>query len=542
MNASPKTILERHEYLLPSALFLLFMALTLPGIAWGAPDGWHPDEVVYLAIRALHDSSFDFDASNFNHPHLPIYLMLGLGKLIAALGGADREVMIGARVLSATLVGLTVVLAYLIPRRMGYGAYVSGLSGLLLISISEMTHNGHFAHNDTFVTFFSALMVYLLVLYKTTSARGWLYATFFSAGLAVSSKYSAVSLAMVPLIFYLWSARRLVVKRPLRVFETLFIGGVLVYLGYAAGTPKALTWMAFYIKRLLPALQHNANFWVLPDSVRGLFGQYEVFMHGVGVPLFVLFGLALVWGLYRVFTSWRHGALAGESNRALLLLVILVIDLPIMVSYNYPVRFFLPLMPFFAMLGAFFLRDLYELAQARMSATYTKLIGAGLAFILLFSLGRVVGVMLLFVNDARLPASAYLKTLPAGSSLEHTFYPPTIPEEHFEREHNYPLFFQKSADATPPPEKGLEFNTGEAGLNDRLTDYLVVDSFTSERFGNPYICAPVQVECDFFQQLATGQSEHYQLSAELSYHLPPWLPQVVVDFVNPTIRIYERKP
>ena len=201
-----KTI-EEQEWLIPLGLFALFMAFTLPGISWGAPSGWHPDEVVYIAIRALH-TDYDFDASNFNHPHLPIYAMLGLGKIILALGQTDREVLIAARVLSAFLTGLTVVLAYYIPRRMGYNVYVSGLSGLLLLVNNEMTHNGHFAHNDTFVTFFSTLTIFLLVLYKSNGQRGWLYATFYSAGLAVSSKYSAVSLFVLPVVVYLYGKRK----------------------------------------------------------------------------------------------------------------------------------------------------------------------------------------------------------------------------------------------------------------------------------------------------------------------------------------------
>jgi hypothetical protein len=223
----------------------------------------------------------------------------------------------------------------------------------------------------------------------------------------------------------------------------------------------------------------------------------------------------------------------------LLLLVILVIDLPIMVSYNYPIRFFLPLMPFFAILSALFVWDMYEIIRVRGSSVM-KPLGAGLVLILLFSLGRVVSVMLLFINDARIPASAYVASLPAGSALEHTFYQPSIPAEHFAREHNYPLFFPKSPDQEPPKSKGLDFNAGEAGLDERETDYLVIDSFTADKFNNPYVCASVQVECDFFKQLAAGQSVHYKLIREFSYKVPAYLPQVEITFVNPTIRIYER--
>jgi len=154
--------LLKYEFLIPLILFIIFLSVTLPGISWGAPSIWHPDEVVYIAIHALQGQT-EFDSSNFNHPHLPIYMMLGLGKILTALGQSEKEVLIGARVLSAVLVGLTIVLSYLIPRRMGYNAAVAGLSGLLLLSINVMSQYGRFAHNDTFVTFFTSLTIFLLI-------------------------------------------------------------------------------------------------------------------------------------------------------------------------------------------------------------------------------------------------------------------------------------------------------------------------------------------------------------------------------------------
>ena len=163
-----------------------------------------------------------------------------------------------------------------------------------------------------------------------------------------------------------------------------------------------------------------------------------------------------------------------------------------------------------------------------------------LASVILISFARNISVMLLFLNDARIPASEFIKTLPLETSLEHTFYPPVIPLEHFGREHNYPIFFKKSLDDIAPTNKNYVYNAGEAGLDDRLTDYLVVDNFTVDRLNDPYICQSMQVECDFFKQLATGQSNHYRLMAEFSYSLPSYLPQLKISFVNPKIRIYER--
>lgn len=529
--------LEKYEFIIPLILFALFLAFTLPGISWGAPGIWHPDEVVYIAIKALYEGT-DFDASNFNHPHLPIYAMLGLGKTLVALGQTDKEVLIGARVLSAGLAGLTIVLAYLIPRRMGKNIYVSALSGLLLLSVSEMSHNGRFAHNDTFVTFFCALTIFLLVQYLNKDHKGWLYAAFFASGMAVSSKYIAITLAIVPAILYLWTKRESFFKRTLEIFEMLFIGCTLTYLGYAVGTPKALTWMAYYFKRLIPALIYNSNYGVQPDSVRGILGQYPIFLDGVGIPLFLLFITAFMWGSYKVLSAYRAKSLNVELRRALLLFSILVIDLPIMASYNYPIRFFLPLMPFFAILSALFISDVYALAK--QNSMYQKLIGASLTLILVFSLARLISVMLLFMNDARIPATRFVASLPVGASLEHTEYPPAIPENRFEREHNYPIFFKNTPDEPLLTSKNYVYNAGEVGLDDRQTKYLVVDSFTSDKFNDPYTCEIMQVECDFFERLGTGQSDHYKLIADFSYTLPPFLPQLEITFVNPEIRVYER--
>jgi 4-amino-4-deoxy-L-arabinose transferase-like glycosyltransferase len=97
---------------------------------------------------------------------------------------------------------------------MGYNVLVSGLSGLLVLVNSELIHNAHFAHNDTFVTFFSTLTILLLVQYKTKGQRGWLYATFYCAGLAISSKYSAMSLAALPFLVFFWMTRKSISKRP----------------------------------------------------------------------------------------------------------------------------------------------------------------------------------------------------------------------------------------------------------------------------------------------------------------------------------------
>lgn len=538
-----KNSFEKHEFLIPFLLFVVFLALTLPGITWGAPSTWHPDEIVVRSIKALFDAEYRFDEINFDYPTLPQYVMYGLGKIIFGLGYSDKEILVSARVLAATLAGLTIVLTYLIARRLGGSIYVAGLSGLLLICVSEMEHNGRFAHNDMFLIFFTTLAVLCVIEYFNKQNKFWLYGSFIAVGMAASSKYIGGSLFILPLAVYVVGQRKNLQREPLPVAETLFISTALTFLGFAAGTPKALFWMTYYFKRVLPALQWQVAYGKRPDSLRGLLGQYGVLTDGLGWPLMLLFGAAFVWGCYQVVQGYRNREIIKPGLRtgafAILLFAILVLDLPMMFSYNYQLRYFLTLMPLLAALAAFFVEALYTRAQQMDRRTYPIVVGVGVSAVVLYSLARIVSLMLLVVNDARIPASAFIQTLPVGTSLEHTNYPPVIPGNHFEREHNYPIYFVKGNEPLPT-NKHYDFNVGEAGLDDRGTDYLITDSFTYERFDDPYICANMQVECDFFKQLDTGRSAHYKLIAEFSYSLPSYLPQIQVLFVNPVIRVYER--
>ena len=541
---SVSSFLVRNEVLIPLALFLVFLGVTLPGISWGAPSVWHPDEIVVRSIKALH-GEWKFSEINFDYPDLPQYAMYWLGKLVLALGYGDGEILVSARVLSAILAGLTIVLTYLIARRAGGSVIVAALSGLFLLCVSEMVHNGHFAHNDTYVMFFTTLSILMLLQYHNRGHRSWLYASFLTIGMAASSKYIGGSLLLAPLVYYLFSQRRNFRNHLFSIGETLFISAALTFLGYAIGTPKALFWMSYYFKRVFSALQWQINYGNMPDAVRGVIGQYQVLFNGLGAILFLLFSAAFLWACALIVQAYRQKTLTRDSRASqfsILLLALLALDLPMMVSYNYQFRYFLTILPILAVFSGFFVEWIYGRAAQSSRPGTSKLVVAGVALIALFSFVRLASVAMLFMNDSRAPASAFLKTLPADTSLEHTYYPPDIPAGLFEREHNYPVYFIRSVNDELPVTEKYKFNIGEAGLVDRQTTYFVTDSFTADNFNDPDTCSIMQVECDFFRQLETGRSSHYQLIREFSYRLPAFLPQISVEYVNPTIRIYERIP
>ena len=295
-----------------------------------------------------------------------------LGKLVLALGYGKTQILVTARILSAILAGLTIVLTYLIARRAGGSVIVGGLSGLFLLCVSEMVHNGHFAHNDTYVMFFTTLSILMLLQYHNKGHRGWLYAAFLTTGMAASSKYIGGSLLLAPLAYYLFSQRRKFRSQLFSILETLFIGAALTFLGYAVGTPKALFWMTWYFKRVFTALGWQINYGHTPGCRprrdRTVPGSMERPWHRSLSAL----RCRLRVGLYPNDSSLpSRSHLTHESraaNFAILLLALLALDLPMMVSYNYQFRYFLTILPILAVFSGFFVEWMYT--RASQSSTF----------------------------------------------------------------------------------------------------------------------------------------------------------------------------
>jgi hypothetical protein len=535
----------RNEALFPAFVFLLFLAVAIPGVNWGVPALWNPDELVWRVDSALHgEMIFDETEPDFNYPSLPKYVMYGVGEVVYGMGYSSSEFIIAARLVSALLGALTGVLVYYLARTIGANALTSLLAGLLYISSGIAAANGRFAHNDLYLQFFSILCIYFAIKYQFTKARLWIYSSFFAVGLAASSKYTGGSLLLLPLFVLIvmnWSDLR---KNKLQSIETLLIGGALSFGGFVSGTPKALLWMAFYFKRVIPALQRFALYGKNSGVPIGLYGQWAVFESAVGTFAYYLFILGFIWFAIRLIL-WRFGKikLDGRQAQAVIILVaaVLIFDLPFTVSVNYVARFFIPFVPFLSILGAFFVKDMVDLAKSKSWNFVPPILISLLAVGIVYSMLRLVGTALLFMNDARMPASEFISKLPGEDKvIEYTLYPPIVNKQQFYKAHNYPIFFLKYPNEVMPTGGRFEYNQGEQGLIEREVDYLVIDTFTYSRFSNDLICETNPVECDFFKKLLAGEVTSFRLIKEFTYSLPPYLPDVSVLTVNPEVRIYQR--
>jgi 4-amino-4-deoxy-L-arabinose transferase-like glycosyltransferase len=534
-----------NEKLIPLFLFLLFLAVTIPGVNWGLPALWNPDELVWRASSALRgELIFDQTEPDFNYPSLPKYVMFAVGKIVFGLGYSYYAFFIAARLVSALLGALVAVFVYSLARTMGANKRISLLAGLLYITSGIASANARFAHNDLYLQFFTVLCVYSAVKYQLTKNKLWIFASFYAVGLAASSKYTGGSLLFVPLFVLAalnWADLR---KDWLRSIGMLFFGGVLSFAGYVTGTPRAINFLT-YFKNVIPALQNFAQYGKDSGTPIGLYGQWHIFETTVGTFAYYLFMLGFVWFAVKLILQ-RIGKVQpnGKQSQAVLVLLaaVVIFDLPFLVSVNYVMRFFIPFVPFLSVLSALCVQEIIELARAKNWNFAPVVITLVLAVGISYSALRLVGISLLFMNDARIPASEYIAEFRGyKKTIEYTLYPPIVSKKQFYgAARNYPIYFTKYPGEEMPTGGKVKYNQGEAGLIERNVDYLVIDSFTYDRLYNDAICDSNPVECDFFKRLLAGEVTTFRLMEQFHYSLPSYLPSVSVLTVNPDIKIYER--
>jgi 4-amino-4-deoxy-L-arabinose transferase-like glycosyltransferase len=532
------------EKSIPLFLFLLFLAVAIPGITWGLPALWNPDELVWRVSSALRgELVFDETEPDFNYPSLPKYVMFAVGKAVFGLGFADYAFFTAARMVSALLGALVAVLVYSLARDLGASKRISLLAGLIYIASGIASANARFAHNDLYLQFFTVLCVYFAVKYQLTKAKRWIFASFYAVGLAASSKYTGGSLLLVPLfvlVFMNWSDLRQSWKR---VIGTLALGGALSFGGYITGTPKAIDFFN-YMANVIPALRNFSLYGKNSGVPIGLYGQWEMFRTTVGAFAYYLFLLGFIWFAVKLILR-RMGKMQADEKQSqgilILLAAVIIFDMPFLVSVNYVMRFFIPFVPFLSVLGALCVQEIIELAKTKWKFA-PVVITLGLGVGIFYSMLQLVGIALLFMNDARIPASAYIADFRGyKKTIEYTLYPPRVDKKQFYgAARNYPIYFVKYPGEEVPTGGKVTYNQGEAGLLERNADYFVIDSFTYDRLYNDAICATNPVECDFFKRLLNGEVTTFRLMKEFHYSLPPYLPPVSVLTVNPDIKIYER--
>ncbi|MCZ2127893.1 MAG: phospholipid carrier-dependent glycosyltransferase [Anaerolineales bacterium] len=532
---------SRYEFFIPLIIFILFLAAALPGNSWGAPALWNPDEMIWRADKALSGGlQFDVNEPDYNYPSLPKYVMYAIGYVVYKSGHSTYAFIVAARSFSALLGALVGALVYYLARMIGANKRASALAGLFYIASGISAANSRFAHNDLYLQFFTVLCVFFVLKYQYDKKQRWLFASFFCVGLAASSKYTGGSVILLPIATYLLTHRREIARRWLTLGGTLALGAVVAYLGYGLGTPRSLLEPLHYFTEVFVSLRNYPQYGFNSGSPVGLYGQWSVFKNAVGAFAYYAFLFSFLWFALRL-VLWKWGKVEFDGKRrqgvVVLLAAVLIFDLPFLISINYIDRYFIPFTPFLSLLSAFCADEILRLSTRQQWRFLRPLTFAVLALGFVYSALRLGSIALLFLNDSRIPASAYIETLRGyQKNIEYTLYPPRVERGRFRSATNYPIYFVKYPNDVEP----LGYNLGEEGLLARDVDYFVIDSYTYRRFYNDSICATIPVECDFFKRLLDGDVSSFRLTKEYRYRLPSYLPKLTISAVNPDILIYER--
>ena len=282
-------------------IVVLAAALRFVPIWFGLPFAQaRPDETAALGL-AVSVRTRDLNPHFFHWPSLTLYIFAAVHTLLswarAAAGGASAlsfvDLMISARAVVATAGTLTVVVVFVMARRMG--GPVFGLLSAFFLAVSILhVRDSHFAMTDVLMTFLATtcLMLLLRALDATDRERikpiAWFALSGMVAGLATSTKYNAGALvaAMAGAQIWLLTHRR---HSPWQMQSWLpsLAFGLCLALGFVAGTPYSiLDYRAFTADLLFDMTHLSGGHGV--DLGRGwIYHLTTTLPYGLGIPIFL---------------------------------------------------------------------------------------------------------------------------------------------------------------------------------------------------------------------------------------------------------------
>jgi 4-amino-4-deoxy-L-arabinose transferase-like glycosyltransferase len=354
-------------------LFLLFGCVALAiglrawGLSFGLPYVYHPDEVVVVNTAQTMLKTGDLNPHFFHWPSLIFYLntlLYGLhflaGKMLGifhSTADIPAPVMLGmavgympmasiwllSRILTLSLGVGSVILAFFSGRSLTGDTAVALLAAFLMAISPTNIGNSRLITPDTFAVFFLMLAFYGIVKVLNTGQSRYYVLTGIAIGLAASSKYNAVLIALPFLLAHFYRHGLIKGVKDLRLVGT----GVISIAAFFVTSPYAiLDWAAFWEAIQFDALHYSTGHAGMEGNT---LNWYLSFLWRIEGLVFILAILEIGRGLY------------GRSWKTILLAVFPVIYFALISSFVVRNdRTLLPAIPFFILLAANFLAATYR--------------------------------------------------------------------------------------------------------------------------------------------------------------------------------------
>jgi hypothetical protein len=335
---------------LVAVLFVVGLVIRLWGVGFGDPLILHPDEhqVVGVAVRMLKAGSLAPPVP-YHYPTVFHYLLLpafgllyvrgkshGLWTSLDEVNQRTFQFYELARAHSAVLGALTILLTFVLARRMWPGArgrWAGAIAATYVTFAFNHVKESHFGVTDAALTFFVVLAFIAIVRAFQLGSRTAYGLAGVAVGIACATKYSALPLVAVVVAAHLLDRPRWTDWR------RLGIAVAAIPVGFFIGYPYALLNWPPFLEHLGWMSSHSGARTFDPGERFDLIAKYSL-ESGLGTILTVAFAAAAVVALFR------------RRVVEVLIVVFTVVALSLLskTAFAFYPRYLLPILPLAAVL------------------------------------------------------------------------------------------------------------------------------------------------------------------------------------------------
>ncbi|OGY08809.1 MAG: hypothetical protein A2700_00620 [Candidatus Blackburnbacteria bacterium RIFCSPHIGHO2_01_FULL_44_64] len=397
------TYIRRFDLKLDGLLVLiLFLAgfLRFYNLNWDQGNFFHPDERNIAAAVSRIDFFENLNPQFFAYGGFSIYLARVVGELLRLTTNHSGwvsdwgKIDLVSRFVSALASLFTVLTTFFLAKNL-FDKKTGLLAAFLITFFPTLIQSAHFGVTESLITLLVTLIA--LVSLKLSDRFSWRLVFFLAVllGVGLSTKTSALSFYLFPIVVLLFRSKRLGASR---VFLSIYSLLVLSILTFFVFSPYSfLDWQKFRESMLYESgvvVGRLKVVYVLQfENTYPYFFQVKNFFWQIG-PVFFLSLVGLFYAVYRVVFYRQLKLLA-------FLLFPVFYFLYVGSWYAKFIRYMVPIIPFLAVLGAFALREGVR-ANKRFG------LGVALVFLVLTAFGGLSFFSIYTRPQTRIAASEWI--------------------------------------------------------------------------------------------------------------------------------------
>ncbi|MFA6184825.1 MAG: glycosyltransferase family 39 protein [Candidatus Shapirobacteria bacterium] len=511
-----------NQLIIVFSIFFISLSIRFFGLNWDQNQHLHPDErfLTMLVSTIQFPSSVGqyFDTKNsplnpFNYQDFhffvygtfPLFLVKSMGFLFNV--SSYENIHFIGRILSAIFDSLNIFSLYFLaklifPKNKKNLLFLPGLFYCFTVLPIQLSH---FFAVDTFLSFFILLTFVLMSYWLKTNNNFLLLFASITFGLSMSCKISAILLAPIIFLFFLYHFRQkkiiFLIKAVFFVLFSLIIFRIFQpysFIGIFKINPDFINSLN-YLKSILlnkdvfypPEIQ-----WLTKTPV--LFPLQNIILFGLGLPI----SITLLVSVKNIFSIKFKRFFLSHDNFIIFLASVWVIFVLIQqgLQFTSTMRYFLPIYPFICLLAVFF--NLFSKKHHQL-------------FILTFIFHLIYCILFLSIYTkphTRVQASDWIyKNIPKSSTIANEYWDDALPLSldysslSFYINNNLPLY---------DPDTEIKWQKINSILNN--TDYIFL---TSNRLWSSITQIPRRypITTEYYQELFDGNSQFKKIMEFNSY-------------------------